>query len=111
MEAKFNVEVNGKIEKMTIKELMSEDYKELTELENKVLRAIKSDCFYQESENGVCWVFTDQFAKDAGISIESCRAILGTLTEKKVIHIDKMTAKDREFGERNNILQVSEDYR
>lgn len=78
-------------------------FAELTELENKVLEAIKQDCFYQESDSGTCWCFTDQFAKDAGISVESCKGVLGSLQKKDIIHIDAY--------DENNILQVNEKYR
>lgn len=83
-------------------------YKDLTELENKVLEAIKKDCFYRESEAGICWVFTDFFAKDAGISVESCKGVLGSLVKKEIIRIDDYT--DRGYDE-NNALQVNKNYR
>lgn len=83
-------------------------YKELTELENKVLEAIKDDPFYKESEGqGLCWCFTEQFAKDAGISVESCKGVLGSLVKKEVIHIDN----NKDCGDSNNALTVSEKYR
>jgi len=94
--------INAEIEAKKIKV-----YDNLTELENKVLEAIKKDCFYQESEDGSCWCWADQFAKDAGISVESCKAVLGTMVQKKVIRIDDW----KSLGEKDNYLQVAEDYR
>lgn len=86
------------------------DYAELTELENRVLDAIKQDCFYRESDDGECWCFADEFAKDAGITVESCKGVLGSLVQKKVINIWE---GDRNFNTNkiDNLLQVSKKYR
>lgn len=85
-------------------------YKDLTEMENKVLEAIKQDCFYRESDNYSCWCWVDEFAKDAGISIESCKGVLGSLVKKGVVHID-FYDKNFETGHNDNSLQVLKGYR
>ena len=91
------------------------NYDGLTELENKVLFAIKQDCFYQESfgqddekYEGSCYCWPSDYAEIAKISVSACKGVLGSLVKKGVIRIDdwKSCGQDPDNG-----LQVALPYR
>ena len=67
----------------------------LTQNEKSVLNIIATD--EMNEVNGDCartveesatWVFTDQIAKDAGLTINQTKGVLGSLVKKGMIEID-----------------------
>jgi len=81
-------------------------YPELTEMENKVIAAIKVDEIYSQSDSGSCWTCVEQIAEDSGLAVNQVKGVLGSLQKKRVLFIDE----DNGAGDEGSIT-VAEQYR
>lgn len=76
-------------------------YETLTEYESSVLNIIATSEYNQNNgslprstEESATWLWVDEIAEDAGLTMNQVKGVLGSLVKKEVVSIDDIDAEE-----------------